>query len=65
MIQAFSHALLNSILLVTNYSKKCFESVELIEEHGDRFALNRELDNRFVLGDGYPINGVQDLLITV
>ncbi|MDJ0589168.1 MAG: expansin EXLX1 family cellulose-binding protein [Pleurocapsa sp. MO_226.B13] len=40
------------------------ESVELIEEDGDQISLNRESDNRFVLGGGYPLNGPQDLLVT-
>ena len=38
--------------------------VELIEEDGDQISLNRESDNRFVLGGGYPLNGPQDLLVT-
>lgn len=40
------------------------ESVELIEEDGDLVELNRESDNRFVMEGNYPLNGVQDLLVT-
>jgi expansin len=40
------------------------ESVELIEEDGDLVQLNRESDNRFVMEGNYPLNGVQDLLVT-
>ncbi|MEL6581494.1 MAG: expansin EXLX1 family cellulose-binding protein [Cyanobacteria bacterium J06621_12] len=40
------------------------ESVELIEPDGDLVELNRESDNRFVMTGNYPLNGVQDLLVT-
>ena len=40
------------------------ESVELIESDGDLVELNRESDNRFVFEGDYPLNGVQDLLVT-
>jgi hypothetical protein len=38
--------------------------VELIEADGDLVELNRESDNRFVMKGNYPLNGVQDLLVT-
>ncbi len=40
------------------------ESVDLITDDGDIIGLNREPDNRFVLNGHYPLNGVQDLLVT-
>lgn len=40
------------------------ESVDLITDNGSLIDLERESDNRFVLNDNYPLNGVQDLLIT-
>ncbi len=40
------------------------ESVELIEADGDLVELQRESDNRFVIEGNYPLNGVQDLLVT-
>jgi expansin len=40
------------------------ERVELIEADGDLVELNRESDNRFVMEGNYPLNGVQDLLVT-
>jgi expansin len=40
------------------------ERVDLIEADGDLVELNRESDNRFVMEGNYPLNGVQDLLVT-
>jgi expansin len=40
------------------------ERVEIIEADGDLVELNRESDNRFVMEGNYPLNGVQDLLVT-
>ncbi|MEM7590393.1 MAG: expansin EXLX1 family cellulose-binding protein [Cyanobacteria bacterium P01_A01_bin.83] len=40
------------------------ESVELIADNGNLIELNRESDNRFVMSGNYPLNGVQDLLVT-
>ena len=47
-----------------NNSRYPIESVELIEEDGDRIDFSRSSDNRFVLDGGFPINGVQDLEVT-
>ncbi len=40
------------------------ERVDLITNDGNTVGLNRESDNRFVLNGNYPLNGVQDLLVT-
>jgi|GEM_PF-1465031 len=40
------------------------ESVDLITDGGSTVELERESDNRFVLEGNYPLNGVQDLLVT-
>lgn len=40
------------------------KSVELIRTDGSLIRLNRESDNRFVMEGNYPLNNVQNLLVT-
>ena len=40
------------------------ESIDLITDNSNPIALERQSDNKFVLGDNYPLYGGQDLLVT-
>ncbi|GAB4526832.1 MAG: hypothetical protein Tsb0014_07240 [Pleurocapsa sp.] len=40
------------------------ETVDLITDEGSKVNLERESDNRFVLNSNYPLEGIQDLLVT-